>query len=262
MMNLQQLDSDNLTSKDTANISQIVLNEITNSEDNVGGLPGGDIIQTANTLMKLINVQENMTTHSNSFTINKFTTTNILNSTNLLFNGSSVGWQEIQSNDTRYQTSSNLLSVTNSAPFLLFNQSSDAANETYQFETDAIYLTSMMRTQNSSEQPFCQRSRKTEICVPNEVFDQLDVPSAIYVAAEYLIDVKSGLFPSTIQDQNLTDSYSDASTQHDTVHNLQEYLVGLTIDNSSAPIVIDDPKHPIKITFRHESTEVQIHTIH
>ena len=251
-----------MTSKDTANISQIVLDGITDNGDNDGGLQGGDIIQTANTLMKLITVQENLTAHSDNFTINEFTTTNILDSTNLLFDGSSIGWQEIQSNRTRYQTSSNLLSVTNSAPFLLFNQSSDAADLTYQFETGAIYLTSMIRTQNKSEQPFCQKYRKTEICVPNEVFDQLDMPSAIYVAAEYLIDVESGVLPSNIQGQNLTYSYSDASAQHNTVHNLEEYLVGLSIDNGTTPIAIEDPTNPIKITFHHEPTEVQMQTIH
>ena len=240
-------------------ISQIIVDETLVADERAGGTPGGDIIQIAQLLKKLLDVHQSLADEESGYESNANLTTNILTTTDHLLL-SSVGWQEISSNHTRYTTSSNLLASTDSSGFLLFNQSTlpngtsysedvphnyDGLELQYTYGGSGLTMNTVKHsTDTSNSPPSCHMFDKSEICVPKSIYDQLDLASVIKVAAQYKVDLNAGQFPSTVENHNFNSHKS----------NLNEYLIGLSLHNKTMPAVGDEL---IKITFHHGQTEVR-----
>ena len=145
------------------------------------------------------------------FEANKYLTDNVLETTNHLFK-SKIGWEEIAVNQTRYESSSNLLTVSDSVGYLLFKQSKvilRKGNSTnslldhneYNFKGTKLQMSSKLwhNQQGRPSDSYCYIFDNSEICVPKSAFtDVIEDESVIEVVVQYDIGVQSLLFPNSI----------------------------------------------------------------
>ena len=194
------------------------------------------------------------------FDENKYLTNNILITTNQLL-GSSLGWEEIIENKTRYESSSNLLSVTDSAGFLLFQKSSLTNMDGYNFTQPELKMVSNLWPANTErpDDSYCYKFEMSEICIPKATFDDINDDDVIEVSVEYDLGIDSHLFPSYV-----ISSFDRTVPSHDLNENtlkentsLRSHLIGLAINNGTNQLNIP-PEKPIVITFQHDVTEVRI----
>ena len=154
------------------------------------------------------------------FEANKNLTDNVLETANHLFK-STIGWEEIAAQQTRYESSSNLLTVSDSVGYLLFRQSKDMVykgtntnalldHNEYSFKGTKLEMSSKL-WQNQQGRPsdsYCYIFDNSEICVPKSAFDDvIEDESVIEVVVQYDIGVDSLLFPNSIpseEDKNFT----------------------------------------------------------
>ena len=194
------------------------------------------------------------------FDENKYLTNNILITTNQLL-GSSLGWEEIIENKTRYESSSNLLSVTDSAGFLLFQKSGLTNMDGYNFTQPELKMVSNLWPANTErpDDSYCYKFEMSEICIPKVTFDDINDDDVIEVSVEYDLGIDSHLFPSyvsstfnrTIPSHNLNENSLKENTS------LRSHLIGLAINNDTNQLNIP-PEKPIVITFQHDVTEVRL----
>ena len=193
------------------------------------------------------------------FIENKYLTDNVLITTNQLF-GSSLGWEEITENKTRYQSSSNLLSVTDSAGFLLFNQSDITSMHGYNFTESEMKMKSNLWKANTErpDKSFCYKFEMSEICIPKVTFDDINDEDVIEVSVEYKLVIDSNLFPSFINSSldRLFPRYSLYENNLKENTSLKSNLIGLAINNGTSQLNFS-PDQPVVITFQHELTEVR-----
>ena len=201
------------------------------------------------------------------FKENKYLTDNVLITTNKLF-GSSLGWEEITENQTRYQSSSNLLSVSDSAGYLLFSQSNnldiqdsiDLTKEVnYNFTESELKMKSTLWPANAVRpaDSYCYKFQMSEICVPKVAFDEIDVDDVIEVSVEYNLGNDTNLFPNTFGTKmgySISDHYLYEPNYKENA-SLGSHLVGLAINNGTNELNIP-PDQPVVITFHHEATQV------
>ena len=145
--------------------------------DGDGDTSGGDIIHIAELLQELLKVHASLAERENEFENNANLTTNVLETTNELFL-SSIGWKEISDNQSRYQTSSNLLMSSDSAGYLLFKLSALPSSQTnmgftnnmfYSFESLTLQMNASMLSNNSSPPTVsCKVFDNSEICAGGE----------------------------------------------------------------------------------------------
>ena len=147
----------------------------------------------------------------------------MLETTNHLFK-STIGWEEISAQQTRYDSSSNLLTVSDLVGYLLFKQSKVFARKgtntiilldhnEYNFKGTKLEMSSKL-WQNQQERPsdsYCYIFDNSEICVPRSAFnDVIKDESVIEVVVQYDIGVESLLFPNSIPSEE-----AERFTRHD-----------------------------------------------
>ena len=201
----------NGTNVDTISISEsILINTVVVEGGN--DTVGGDIVQIARLLSQLLHVHGLQNATENEFEANRNLTDNVLETTNHLFK-STIGWEEILVNQTRYDSSSNLLTVSDSVGYLLFKQSRvvlhnkyDALlhqNE-YNFKGSKLDMSAKL-WQNQEGRPsdlYCYIFDNSEICVPKSAFnDVIKDESVIEVVVQYDIGFESLLFPNAIHSE-------------------------------------------------------------
>ena len=198
---------------------------------------------------------------------NTMLTNNILNTTNHLVS-SSFGWEEIIDSYIRYETSSNLLSITDSVSYMLFQQSqiprtqSEASltnSISYNFKASNLTVNSIFwkdKTNRPSSQ-FCYTFDQTSICLPETSYDDIvSEKEIIEVSVQYKVDPNS--FPADIlQEYNTTGRCIIEKLMDETNSSLNTNLISLSVNNGTTAIEIS-PVHPINITFNHEPTEVTV----
>lgn len=231
------------------------------SEDGSVEIVGGDIITITDLLEELLSVHESFSDTETDFEQNRYLTNNVLITSNQLF-GSTLAWEEIIENRTRYASSSNLLSVTDSVGYLLFNQSdaSDNNMNSYNFTGSEFTMKSTLWRANElrPDDSYCYKFDMSEICVPKILFDDINEDDVIEVSVEYRIDNSYNLFPSSVDSTNdgivslhyFNENYLQENTS------LGSEIVGLAINNGTNELNIP-PEQPVIITFQHEPTEVK-----
>ena len=198
----------NGTDVDTISISEsILINTVVVEGGN--DTVGGDIVQIARLLSQLLHVHGLQNATENEFEANRNLTDNVLETTNHLLK-STIGWEEISVNQTRYDSSSNLLTVSDSVGYLLFKQSRVVLHKEYEalldhneynFKGTKLEMSAKL-WQNQQGRPsdsYCYVFDNSEICVPKSAFnDVIEDESVIEVVVEYDIGVESLLFPNSI----------------------------------------------------------------
>ena len=254
-----QLQNDNVN---TTQVSETI-RENTLSEDGNIEIFGGDIITISDLLEELLSVHQK-SDRETGFEENKYLTNNVLITTNQLF-ASSLGWEEIIENKTRYESSSNLLSVTDSAGFLLFQQSELITMYDYNFNASELNMKSNL-WQANSERPdnsYCYKFEMSEICIPKETIDEINDDDVIEVSVEYDLGIDSNLFPSSVNTSmdRIIPSYRIDENYLKENTSLKSRLIGLAINNGTSKLNIP-PDQPVIITFRHETTEVRLENVY
>ena len=233
------------------------------SEDGSVEVVGGDIITITDLLGELLSVHESFSDTATDFEQNRYLTNNVLITSNQLF-GSTLAWEEIIENRTRYESSSNLLSLIDSVGYLLFNQSDvsdmlvNNANS-YNFIGSEFTMKSTLWRANElrPDDSYCYKFDMSEICVPKISFDDIKEDDVIEVSVQYRIDNSYNLFPSSVDSTNdgivslhyFNENYLQENTS------LGSQLVGLAINNGTNELNIH-PDQPVTITFQHETIEV------
>ena len=198
----------NGTDVDTISISEsILINTVVVEGGN--DTVGGDIVQIARLLSQLLHVHGLQNATENEFEANINLTDNVLETTNHLFK-STIGWEEISVHQTRYDSSSNLLTVSDSVGYLLFKQSRVVLHNEYEtlldhneynFKGSKLDMSAKL-WQNQQGRPsdsYCYIFDNSEICVPKSAYnDVIKEESVIEVVVEYDIGVESLLFPDSI----------------------------------------------------------------
>ena len=194
------------------------------------------------------------------FDENKYLTNNVLITTNQLL-GSSLGWEEIVENKTRYESSSNLLTVTDSAGFLLFHKSDLTNMGGYNFTQPELKMISNLWPANTErpDNSYCYKFEISEICIPKEIFDDSIDDDVIEVSVEYDLGIDSHLFPSYINSSFNRKIYRQKLNENTLMENtsLRSNLIGLAINNGTNQLNIP-PENPVVITFQHNVTEVRL----
>ena len=245
----------------TTQVSETI-RENTLSEDGKIEIVGGDIITIADLLGELLSVHQKSDRETN-FDENMYLTNNVLITTNQLL-GSSLGWEEIVENKTRYESSSNLLTVTDSAGFLLFHQSDPTDKLGYNFTESELKMISKLWPANSvrPDDSYCYKFEMSEICIPKETFNDINDDDVIEVSVEYDLGIDSHLFPSYVS-SSLNRTIPRFELNENTLKentSLRSHLVGLAINNGSNQFSIP-PEKPVVITFQHDVTEVRLEQI-
>lgn len=249
---------------DTIVISETIV-EHTIVEENGEDTVGGDIISIADLMGDLLHVHRKK--QEIDYENNTMLTNNILNTTNHLVS-SSFGWEEIIDNYIRYETSSNLLSITDSVSYMLFHQSQipRTHNEasltnsiSYNFKASNLTVNSIFWKDktNLPSSPFCYTFDQSSICLPETSYDDiLSEKEIIEVSVQYKVDPNS--FPSDIsKNYTTTRTYTIQEIIDETNSSLNTNLISLSVNNGTTGINIS-PIHPIIITFNHEPTEVSL----
>ena len=254
---------------DTITISDTIVQH-TISDEMSNDTVGGDIISITDLMGELLQVHCSLNNKETDYFNNTKLTNNILNTTNHLIS-STFGWEEISSSSLRYETSSDLLSITDSVAYLLFQQSHiprtigrpNLMNSvSYNFKASRLNVNSIFWKDKSNRpsNPFCYSFDQTSICLPETAYDNvLDEDEIIEVSAQYEID--PNLFPTTL----LSETYAkgkdvDQGLVKETNIILLANLISLSINNGSTVVDIS-AIHPISITFNHEATEVSLTAI-
>ena len=245
---------------DTISISQTIVQH-TISEEGGKDTVGGDIIHLSDLLGELLYVHASLNETEDDFDANLVLTENVLNTTNHLFS-SIVGWEEISQNDSRYKSSSNLLSATDSVGYLLFKQSNmknriiNADYTGYNFTGSDLNMNAAFWKESSvlPTGSHCFTFDNTEICVPQAAYDDTKDEEIIEVSVQYKLGVDSYLFPNTISSEDRVSSRYNAQLQGN--RSLSSYLIGLAVNNGTVDLKIpsDDP---VIITLNHESSKVK-----
>ena len=249
------------------NISKAIV-EMAISKEGGKDTIGGDIIRITDLLEELLYVHESKSEEENDYTENSVLTTNVLNTTNHLFS-STIGWEEISENITRYESSSNLLRTSESAGYLLF-QLSSFPNYTgtggcwncveYVFEGSELQMNASVSPSNSSIDGICYNFDNSEICLPRSSFENIVRKTLIKVAVQYNIDPETYIFPTTTLPTNAVSYHYlyDESSENNMI--LNGYIIGLSLNNGTTDIEIT-PEDPVIITFQHELTQVDVLTL-
>lgn len=241
--------------------------EHTISEEGGKDTVGGDIIHIADLLGELLYVHETLADREDDFEENKKLTNNVLDTTNHLFS-STIGWVEISQNETRYESSSNLLSISDSTGYLLFKQSNipskmievgSLGGVDYNFTGSELNMIAALRP-NTSTHPtssYCYKFDNSELCLPETAFDNVNDDPVIEVSVQYKIDVDSYLFPTAISSEvNASEKYVYRKLLQGNTK-LNNYLIGLAINNGTTNIDISS-HDPVMIKFHHETIQVRI----
>ena len=229
------------------------------AEDGSTDIVGGDIITITELLGELLSVHESFSDRETDFEQNKYLTNNVLITTNKLL-GSTLGWEEIIQNETRYESSSNLLRLTDSAGYLLFKQSDLFDIPGYNFSGSEFNVKSTLWPANEErpDESYCYKFDMSEICVPKVTFNDINDDDVIEVSAEYNIGLDSNLFPSSVDsvvNSNVAVPYINENCLQGNT-SLGSHLVSLAINNGTNKLNIL-PDQPVMISFHHEATEVK-----
>ena len=230
-------------------------------------ITGGDIIQITDLLQQLLYVHTTLAERENEYEKNVKLTTNVLETMNQLFL-SSIGWKEISSNQSRYQTSSNLLTTSDSVGYLLFKLSALPSNHTkmdnaksasYTFENATLQMNASIFSNNSIQPTLsCQVFDKSEICIPSIAFEHIVNEPIIEVAVQYKIDTEANLFPTNTMPTNKNAKTAISFQLLQDNNSLNNYLIGFSINNGTLPNNDTLTKHPVVIKFFHDMVKVSI----
>ena len=194
-------------------------------------------------------------------------TDNILNTTDYLFN-STIGWNEISNDSSRYESSSNLLDVSDFSGYSFLNLSkefdSSSMEDCHSYQFNGLVLTmqssNFNKTTRTNSTNICHNFGASKICIPVSAFQSVDEKEILQVAVQYKLDISANIFPSSLESSvdfrniRYTKEYDDSKADS----TLNEFLVGLAINDN---IRIDTlPDEPIEIIFSHKRTEVKYKT--
>ena len=231
-------------------VSEIILENTKPATEDNPGMTGGSIATLVNSYSELLTKHEHEFGDSEDNTI---FTSNIIKATSVLVK-LKCGWNEIQSESLRFQTSSNILVSMDNIGYIfgksLQETKSECVQDEHIFVTDNVNLN--VRTISSSDTDlnacfaFDNLGSSGSICLPEADMGAVNKECSILVASSFLIDPEeSNIFPSSFSTRR---GFSDSF--------LGDNLIGLTIDNGSMPIQIPEDSAPIVVTFAHEDSKV------
>ena len=207
-------------------------------------MTGGSILTLVNLFNGLLDKHDD---EDDTIEDKKDFTNNIISATSVLVK-LECGWNEIQFDHLRYQTSSTILSCLDSIGYQ-FAQSAMQGRSQYSsqeevFTADNIEL--VVRTSvTGSDNPctvFTGQGYSGSICLPQHVLG--DLPCSVHVASAVEVESqKSQIFPECF------------ATKPDTTL-LGGSLLGLTINDGNAAIDIAEDSDPIVVTFVHGDDNV------
>ena len=191
-------------------------------------------------------------------------TNNILNTTDYLFD-STIGWNEIPNDISRYKSSSNLLDISDSSGYSFLNLSknfdSSAIEDCHTYRFEGLVLTMQSsdfnKTKSYGSTTICHNFESSSICIPTSAIQKIPTKEVLQVAVQYKLNTSADIFPTKI---NSLDQFQKPSTTHiqrlnlKQSHGLSEFLVGLAINNNMNIETI--PEEPIEISFIHKDKEV------
>ena len=236
------------------------------SKDN-GGASGGDIIEVTQVLQKLLTKQSAMNQDSNCSLITTLTN-NILTTNTYLFS-SIVGWNEIPENQQRYNTSSNILSVTELSGFSLANTSTSSnVIETptncrfYTFNSSTINMEASNVEKSNVNQSICHYFEMSSICIAKSAIEIIGGNTIIQVAVEYAINSTANIFPSNNNSKHSEITFGNRKIVEEgqmvpaTDFGLNDHLIGLTLNNGIN--ISTNQEEPVTVTFHHIDQHVKI----
>ena len=246
-------------------ISEEVVSHTIENEDSQGA-SGGDIIYVTDLLGQLLIKHISVSSPTQNCNQSRMITDNIVNTTDYLFS-STIGWNEIPNDISRFESSSSLLDVSDLSGYTYLNRSTYNEStpiedcHSYQFQGVVLTLQSskINKSMDHASSNICFIFGSTSICVPDSAHSPHKTPEEeiLFVAVQYEIDVSANIFPnqtnslehhgkqkaSSIQFQNSTEVFA-----------LNEFLIGLSInDNMHIETIAEEP---IQITFMHKDEEV------
>ena len=209
-------------------------------------MTGGSILTLVNLFNGLLDkhVDEDVTEDDKKVFPN-----NIVSATSVLVK-LECGWNEIQSDHLRYQTSSTILSSLDSIGYQFaksaMQRRSQCSAQEEVFSADNVEL--VVRTLVTGSDDLCSvfsnPGSSGSICLPQHILT--DLPCSVHVASAVDIESqKSQIFPATF------------ATQPNTTW-LGVSLLGLTINDGNTVIDISEDLDPIVVTFVHEDDEVWV----
>ena len=189
---------------------------------------------------------------------------NILNTTDYLFS-SKIGWNEIPNDFSRYESSSNLLDVSDTTGYSFLNLSKDYDNlamedcNRYLFEGLVVTMQShnFNLRRNLASTSICHIFHSSTICIPISAIQNIENHEISQVAVQYKIDNTAKIFPTSLESLRSTGQEVHSYSQYENLHtesSLNEFLIGLAINNNLRIETI--PGEPIEVKFRHEGNKV------
>ena len=234
-----------------------------------GGASGGDIIEVSEVLWDLLEAQDELNQDLNC-SLMIMLMNNVLTTNNYLFS-SVIGWMEIPEDKQRYNSSSNLLLVSEFGGFSLINNSiagdwkdTTANCSVYTFQSKTINMEAFKMVKHIVNRSMCLYFEMSSICIANSSMEQLEDDLIIEVAVDYKINTTAKMFPSisnnspverVFQNKNLTE---EAQLVSDDDFGLNDHLLGLTLNNGAH--IRTEPDEPIMITFYHINQHVKNYT--
>ena len=224
----------------SSEISDIILENLLSSSESGPGITGGGIKTLIENCQSLVDKRQDETSPEDGFEF----TDNLLSSTSILV-GLEVGWNEIQNDEVRYQSASDMLGFIDEVGYM-FGQEKQYDGECYTVDDTFSHdnLEMIVRTNSDDDQCFSFNTNDNtgSICIPrSSISSNEDCPT--FVSSHLLLDnTRSNIFPTTIQNTN----------RNITEPSLSSNLISLTVDNGNIIIDIDDVDgNKINVTFLH-----------
>ena len=180
--------------------------------------------------------------------------------------GSTIGWNEIPGDASRYESSSDLLAVSDLSGYSFLNLSKDFEQasiedcHSYKFEGLVVTMQSsnFNKTSNLASTSICHIFESSTICIPVSAIQNVADNEILQVAVQYKIDVTANIFPSSLKYLNTTGKSIASDHEIKAVKSessLNKFFVGLAINRNIHVETI--PTEPIEIKFIHEYNEVR-----
>ena len=238
------IDDDDVSSSE---ISDMILENILSSVESGPGITGGGIKTLIEDCQSLVDKRSNETDTTDGF---KFAD-NLLSSTSVMV-GLEVGWNEIQNDEVRHRSASDMLRFIDELGYM-FGQEKLNGGECSTIDDTFSHdnLEMIVRTNMDDDQCFSFNTNDNtgSICIPRSSISSND-NCPTFVSSHLLLDNStSNIFPTTIQEtsKNITDPL------------LSSNLISLTVDNGNIIIDINESdSNKINVTFLHADRDVTL----
>ena len=207
--------------------------------EQMGNPLGGDIIAVTGALQPLIHKFANES-RQEEVSKDKFMEKMVEMLTGLV--KSSMGWQEIRDNMTRYKSSTRILSAIDQVGFAFMDvdEACTEQNMSLSEQTNSLNIQLVMQPKTEEMEDMCFTFNGESICLPASVTESLDGRCVTTVASFLEFEnMQSQLFPP----------FFIQPTSN------QSHIVSLSVNNGSK-ITVEEGGEPVRLTFHHHEVSL------